>query len=795
MHLSEQARTRVAVVGTALLVPLLFFHRAVFSDEIFISRDILRVYYPLKQYWAERVSQGRFPDWYPYDGLGQPYPGMVISGAFHPANLLYLLLPLGTALKVITLLSYVAALGGTYLFARMWNLGRGPALLSGLTYALCGYMVGISNNLLYLMAAATFPWALWGAERFFRQPSPGRAAAAALPLCLVLLGGDPQSFAVCNGLFLVLALLRPGAASVPRALSWAGLLIGLGALLSAAQILSTLHVLRDANPAAGSVLVATRFSFHPLRLVELVLGPIFVDPEVGAVSSPGLADQVLDSGMGTLWVGSVHLGATACLLLLGALWTYRRQPRVWWGVGIALFFLALSMGRGLPLYGWLYRWLPLWDSFRYPEKLLPYFLFPCALGVGAGLEALQREPSARRRLAGAGFVLAALCGGLALAEGGGGLFSRGLVGSLWEAPDPVVLELIHGNVLRMSLLAAGAFLLSSLVLAGVDKSGLRAGLLAVMQLGVLYLCNEGTYHVTYPDVLEQPTRTLEFLLQHEPGTEAGRARVVNGVRNITPPEIPGLNPMDIASLYLTAALEPAIPAIWHLEGARPYLPAASRRYVGLFNSHPFDIWWSQLAGLLHVRYLTVDGRTYQQMATTPEQVATVDRSMSLVLLQNPKVLPRAYLASPVCVPDERSARERMLSESFRPGQQVVIECSGEAPEAAAPSEAGEPGQVAFLRYEPEHVELDVKAHRPGVLVLNDAWYAGWSASLDGQPVPILPANAAVRGVRVPAGAHRVVFTYQTPGRVAGMAVSLGTWVLLGLATLGFHRRRVPARGV
>ena len=197
MPLSQQARTRLAVVAAAVALPLLYFHRAAFTDKVFASRDILRVYYPLKQYWAERVSQLQFPDWYPYNALGQPYPGMLISGAFHPANLLYLVLPLGTALKLITLLSYMAALGGTYLFARLWGLSQSAALFSGLTYALCGYMVGISNNLLYLMAASTFPWALWGAERFLRTPSPARATVAALLLCLVLFSGDSQSFAVC----------------------------------------------------------------------------------------------------------------------------------------------------------------------------------------------------------------------------------------------------------------------------------------------------------------------------------------------------------------------------------------------------------------------------------------------------------------------------------------------------------------------------------------------------------------------------------------------------------------------
>lgn len=115
----------------AVLAPVIFFHRAVFSDEIFISRDIQRVYYPLRQYWAQRVSMGEFPDWYPYDGLGQPFAGMVISGAFHPANLLTLLFPLGTAIKLNILLCYPVAFGGTFLLGRRWGLASGFAALGG----------------------------------------------------------------------------------------------------------------------------------------------------------------------------------------------------------------------------------------------------------------------------------------------------------------------------------------------------------------------------------------------------------------------------------------------------------------------------------------------------------------------------------------------------------------------------------------------------------------------------------------------------------------------------------------
>jgi hypothetical protein len=794
MPLSQQARTRIAVVVAAFALPILYFHRASFSDKIFASRDILRVYYPLKLYWAERVSQLQFPDWYPYDGMGQPYVGMLISGAFHPANLFYLLLPLGAALKAVMLLSYVAALGGVYRFGRLWGLGRDAALLAGLAYALCGYMVGISNNLLYLQAAATFPWALWGAERFLRQPSAGRAAAAALLTCLVLLSGDPQSFAMCNGMLLVLVLLRPERSSMLRVAPRAGLLILLGALLSTVQLLPIATTLRNAYPGASNFQVATLFSFHPLRLFELFFGVLFLDPESGTAASGRMADELFKSGMGGFWVHSVYLGLPAVLLLGCALWVHRRHPLTWKVTALALFIVALTMPHQVPLYGWFYKWFPLWSSFRYPEKLLPYFLFPCALGAGVGLEAVQRDAALARRLARAGLVLALLCGLLALGEWQLRWFSEGVVAPLWGRADHVSLGLIHGNFLQAAAVGALSLVLIWGVLTWVRQPVPRAGAILVLQFAVVYLANEGTYHVTFPEVLEQPTRLVELILEKEADAGAVRARVFGGLRDITPYEVPeGLHPVDVMSFNFAASLEPDTPALFKLENADSYLPGTSRRLMDLLNSfESLNAWVGRLSGLYHVRYLTLDAGDYQRISGNPDVVLGEEPRLKAVLLGNPHPQPRAYLATPHCVADASAARTFILSRSFRPGHDVALECPPDAPRDEAPPTTAAPGAVRILHYAPESVELEIDASTPLALVLNDAYYDGWSASVDGQPTPILPANIVVRGVRVPAGTHRVSFSYRTPGLVLGAFISLGTLGLLGLAVLVERRRRAAA---
>jgi hypothetical protein len=788
MALTDQTKARLGVVLTLVAAPLLFFHRATFSDEIFISRDILRVYYPLRQYWVERVSQLQFPDWYPYDALGQPYVGMVISGAFHPANLLYLVLPLGQALKAVTLLSYMVAMGGTYRFARLWSLGRGPALLAALTYGLCGYMVGISNNQLYLMAAATFPWALWAAERFFRERTVARAALAALSMTLVLLSGDSQGFAITHGLVLLLALLRPGRASLGRAVLHAGVLIGLSALLSAAQILPVRSVLAEGVPGGATLDIALRFSLHPLRLTELLLGPLFVDPATGTAASLRMADELLDSRMRALWVDSIQLGAPALLLLAAALVAHRRGRSSWWMVAAALGFLLLALGKHLPLYAGVYKLVPLWRPFRYPEKLLPYFLFLCALGAGAGLAIIQSHSLVRRRLGLAALGVAVLCGVLALLEGQFQLYSGGVLAPRWPGGEAQTLALLGDNFVRLNLWAAGVLVLVALLLLVVRQPEPRAGLLIGLQLGVLYAGSQGLYHVSFPTVLEEPTGFTALILEREGKTGPGGSRVFGAVEDYSLPRLPDLSPMDSVTLTLAMSLAPNIPAIWALESGNVYLPAASRRAAGL--NPDSKAWLTYFAGLYSVRYITLDSRKLAGASSNRSVILAENELLRMSLLNNPRTLPRAYLATALCAPDEASVYRFILSKEFKPGQHALVECPGAPPPTAPAAPAPELGQVKVRSFAHETVELDVEATRPALLVLNDAFYSGWSATVDGTPVDIRPTNIAVRGVEVPAGTHKVVFRYRTPGLLLGAGLSLGTLLCLAVAALVERRRRL-----
>jgi len=85
----------------------------------------------------------------------------------------------------------------------------------------------------------------------------------------------------------------------------------------------------------------------------------------------------------------------------------------------------------------------------------------------------------------------------------------------------------------------------------------------------------------------------------------------------------------------------------------------------------------------------------------------------------------------------------------------------------------------IVHYQPDRVELEAVLERPGIVVLADVYYPGWTLTIDGQPAPVYRANRMMRGAAVAAGRHTLVYTFRPAAFRIGLVVSG-----LGLAALG-----------
>ena len=104
------------------------------------------------------------------------------------------------------------------------------------------------------------------------------------------------------------------------------------------------------------------------------------------------------------------------------------------------------------------------------------------------------------------------------------------------------------------------------------------------------------------------------------------------------------------------------------------------------------------------------------------------------------------------------------------------------------------GSARIVSDLPERVVIEVQAARDGELVLRDACYPGWTAEVNGQPATVVCADILFRAIDVPAGASRVVMTYQPASVSQGFALSAaGSVIWVGLGALAWRRRVRPAR--
>lgn len=732
--------SRAAAALSLLASWVLFFFPHLTSSGVPFYRDQLVTLLPVRAWVRQRLLAGELPEWFPHEALGLPLAGQLVTQTFHP--LTWLLLPFEPAqgLKLAMLAAYGLALSGAYRLARTLAVNREAAVSAAIAFAFGGYALGQASNLVYTLAYGTAPWALVAAARLGRRPCARAVIPVAVSLSLVLLAGDVQGFGLCVALGL--ALLR-GAPWRAWGLYAGGVLLAL--VLAAPEFLPSLVVSGESMRRAGaaSERFGREWAFSAWRLPELLVGGYIPDGVRNV-----LARELLGEPRSGLWSTTLTMGAVALACLgagLGA--TKRRQPLLLVALGVGGW---LALGEAGGLWTLAARLAPPVGWFRYPEKYLALVWLAAVAPVAFGASALlERGRRAALPLGGGSILLLAL----ALLAG-----RPALVAALLGAKSPVLGELPVAEAVAAAwekgLLVAGLALLA--LAAGLAFSTRVPMLLAAVLFGELLVVNGHHFPLVDPVVLEEPN----------PFAEAAKAAarpdgaVLRSV-NTAPVTISLGVTLDTHEAWVRATRRALVASTASRDGVagfKPNLPLSPARLTRLQQR------LREVPGAL--------GRAGVCFATlgtgpgAPARPLAVDAEHGLLLAALP-CEPRAAWVSAEPVEDLDEALA-----ALSPGRGPT---SWEGLEAARPLVDG---HVRWLRDEPEWVELEVDAAEAGALLLRDQFFPGWTAEIDGGAARLYPVEAAMRGVLVPAGRHRVAFRYVAPRLRAGLSIS-------GLTLLGF----------
>lgn len=92
--------------------------------------------------------------------------------------------------------------------------------------------------------------------------------------------------------------------------------------------------------------------------------------------------------------------------------------------------------------------------------------------------------------------------------------------------------------------------------------------------------------------------------------------------------------------------------------------------------------------------------------------------------------------------------------------------------------------IKLTKYTPNYLSYDSKSTKDGLAVFSEIYYPkGWIATIDGVETDIIRANYVLRGLKVPAGEHKIEFRFVPDSYSTGSALTWGGNILLVLTLI------------
>jgi hypothetical protein len=203
--------------------------------------------------------------------------------------------------------------------------------------------------------------------------------------------------------------------------------------------------------------------------------------------------------------------------------------------------------------------------------------------------------------------------------------------------------------------------------------------------------------------------------------------------------------------------------------ARPYqFVLATSRQKANMNYQALD------AGL--VRRNTLEACGVRMVVTNVmrpdlQPASPQDREIKAYIVPNPSPRAQFYAIAETLLLEQRQTDERLRSESTDLHQTLLLPPDAPRPTSAGGGAAVPFPSVTYKRPSPDEIRVNVSNDQPGYLRVIECFDPGWRATVDGQPVAIIPANNTFLAVPLAPGSHEVVFRYSTHGVRTGTAIS------------------------
>jgi hypothetical protein len=699
--------------------------------------DAAWVLHPDMRAARRQLRDFQLPIWSSMTGSGQPLLASQQNAALFPLNWIADVFPFWQSLEWVAALKVLLAAIGMMLLLRGLGLRPVAGLFGAIAYAfsmaLVLWLEHPHSNAYVLM-----PWVLAAADAVIRIGGPRRAAALALAVGLTMLGGQPESAFLVMTAALIFAVTRMLELGEARRLGWLAAGTGIGVALGAVMLVPFSEMLGQATSASRSEGPGPHWTALSFFLPELW----------GRPDKFQIAGEPLNFQERTAYFGAIPL-----LFAVGGLVARRRAPQIAFA---AIFLVGLALAIDIPLLTNLLSKLPGLDQVNRLRGLILCELSGAALAA-YGLDALLSGDRRLQRLVAVGAGIAVLPPLIWLC------WHTPVIEHLGRALDQLPVQgqastgsraLAFAGILRWLALSLVGLAVVVVAIRRPRAAGAVAALvIAVTGLDLVSL--DRGYHPSVPLAWANPPTppAIDYMRNH-----LGHSRLAGG--NEFGPDLAARYSIRDARIHALPALQRRND-VWFSLGGAGYL---QRMWLGLGPS--------RLANLISARYVIFGPLANEktgQWGPTPYPP----------LYENRFALPRAWMAYDWTPSADREAAVAALGKhkSEDDFNRPIIEGSVDS------SETREPGIADFTEDGDTKVTLQVDAATAGYVILNDTYYPGWKAEVDGHDAEIKPANVWFRAVAVPAGSHTVKFVYRPGSVIAGLILSVLAALLIVVGLL------------
>lgn len=478
--------------------------------------------------------------------------------------------------------------------------------------------------------------------------------------------------------------------------------------------------------------------------------------------------------------GPVYAGAIICFLfLLGAFLV--DGPIKWWLVAATLLSILLSWGRHLEWFTDIFFYnVPYYNKFRAVAMTLVIaeFTLP-VLGVLGLHRIFNRETFGldNKRIMNALKISAGIMGGLALlfVVAGSSILDFTGAGDVYLEQNPDLLDLLkdhrktmlQGDALRSALLIAASALAIWLYLRNNIKETALVAIIGVLTLGDLWTVNQrylSKENFSRKKVYDAPTPSQvdQFILQDKDP----HFRVLN------------FNGGNISNTFNNAA-----GTHFHKQ-VGGYHAAKLRRYQDLIDRHLIP----EMTGFIEALRQKANDSSIQAALQNLPVTSMLNAKYYIISpesrpIENPYAMGNAWMVGDIKMVEGANDAIKALGEVDVRTTAVIENSFASQLEGLNPVQDSM-SSIQLLSYSPNELSYESNSTVESLALFSEIYYnaeKGWKAYIDNTETPHLRANYVLRGLRIPAGKHKITFRMEPKSYLLGEKIALASSILLLLA--------------